>query len=245
MKGFRVSSAAVVAALSLVSINSNGLTSVQAEMPVLSDDHTVSFGLDFLKSVVGQILPAADEQGIEPTPREEMERQRQLRNAKSLVEALDYMTPAEVQAALGLPASDLAENLSDDELIQKAALSGGWLKIDVSRASQTLEMQGSQTDRFTEPVSTGRPGYTTPAGCHHPYSLQRMHYSRKYDNAPMPWSVFFVGGIALHQTYDVGHLGQPASHGCVRQDARAQQVYATVSNYVKKYGRSSIVICVR
>ena len=43
-----------------------------------------------------------------------------------------------------------------------------------------------------------------------------MHYSKKYDNAPMPHAVFFNGGVAVHGTNATGLLGQPASHGCVR-----------------------------
>ena len=66
------------------------------------------------------------------------------------------------------------------------------------------------------PVSTARKGYYTPAGTFHPYSYQPMHYSKKYDNAPMPHSIFFSGGYAIHATPHVGNLGRPASHGCVR-----------------------------
>jgi lipoprotein-anchoring transpeptidase ErfK/SrfK len=43
-----------------------------------------------------------------------------------------------------------------------------------------------------------------------------MWYSRKYDNSPMPYSVFFRGGYAVHGTSYVKQLGRPASHGCVR-----------------------------
>ena len=66
------------------------------------------------------------------------------------------------------------------------------------------------------PVSTARKGYYTPAGTFHPYSYQPMHYSKKYDNAPMPHSIFFSGGYAIHATPHVGNLGRTASHGCVR-----------------------------
>jgi lipoprotein-anchoring transpeptidase ErfK/SrfK len=56
-----------------------------------------------------------------------------------------------------------------------------------------------------------------------------MHYSRKYDNAPMPHSIFFKGGYAIHGTNHVGMLGRPASHGCVRlSPANASILYAIV-----------------
>jgi lipoprotein-anchoring transpeptidase ErfK/SrfK len=80
-------------------------------------------------------------------------------------------------------------------------------------------------------VSTARKGYYTPTGTFHPYSLQLMHYSRKYDNAPMPHSIFFSGGYAIHATPHTGALGRPASHGCVRlSPANAATLYSIVKN---------------
>lgn len=58
-----------------------------------------------------------------------------------------------------------------------------------------------------------------------------MWHSRKYDNAPMPFSVFFRGGYAVHGTEHLRALGTPASHGCVRlapENARA--LYSLVSD---------------
>jgi lipoprotein-anchoring transpeptidase ErfK/SrfK len=56
-----------------------------------------------------------------------------------------------------------------------------------------------------------------------------MHYSKKYDNAPMPHSIFFRGGYAIHGTYATGALGRPVSHGCVRlSPAHAAQLYDMV-----------------
>ena len=43
-----------------------------------------------------------------------------------------------------------------------------------------------------------------------------MHYSQKYHMSPMPYSIFFRGGYAIHGTYSTAELGRPASHGCVR-----------------------------
>ena len=94
--------------------------------------------------------------------------------------------------------------------------------ITVDKLSQQMYVQTPQGD-FVWPVSTARQGYRTPVGDFTPTSLQKMHYSKKYDNAPMPHSIFFLGGYAIHATYDVHRLGTPASHGCVRlapQNAR-------------------------
>ncbi|MDA9440230.1 ErfK/YbiS/YcfS/YnhG family protein [Bradyrhizobium sp. CCBAU 51745] len=68
----------------------------------------------------------------------------------------------------------------------------------------------------TWPVSTARRGYRTPVGTYTPYSLERMHYSKLYDFTPMPYSIFFHAGYAIHGTYEVRSLGRPVSHGCIR-----------------------------
>ena len=87
--------------------------------------------------------------------------------------------------------------------------------ITISKSKQRMTVHSSEGS-YSWPVSTARRGYYTPTGVFHPYSLQPMHYSRKYDNAPMPHSIFFSGGYAIHATPHVGNLGHPASHGCVR-----------------------------
>lgn len=99
--------------------------------------------------------------------------------------------------------------------------------VVISKRSQTMSVyeDGELIERW--PVSTARKGYYTPTGSFHPYSYQLMHYSKKYDNAPMPHSIFFSGGYAIHATPHVGSLGRPASHGCVRlHPANASQLYS-------------------
>lgn len=73
-----------------------------------------------------------------------------------------------------------------------------------------------KTEIHTWPVSTGRTGYETPLGTNRPFFLSRDHKSSLYDDAPMPWSVFFDGDVAVHGTTQISRLGRPASHGCVR-----------------------------
>ncbi|TIU35663.1 MAG: L,D-transpeptidase, partial [Mesorhizobium sp.] len=90
-------------------------------------------------------------------------------------------------------------------------------------------------------VSTARPGYFTPRGSYRPQWTARMWYSRKYDNSPMPYSVFFHGGYAIHGTGAVRHLGRPASHGCVRlHPANAATFYAMVKE--AGFGNTRIVV---
>jgi lipoprotein-anchoring transpeptidase ErfK/SrfK len=87
--------------------------------------------------------------------------------------------------------------------------------ITVDKSSQEMYVQ-TPTDSFVWDVSTGRKGYNTPVGKYKPTRLAKMHYSKKYDNAPMPNSIFFHEGYAIHATNAVNRLGAPASHGCVR-----------------------------
>ena len=87
--------------------------------------------------------------------------------------------------------------------------------ITISKSHQLMQVD-TDGETYQWRVSTARKGYYTPTGIFHPCSLQLMHYSKKYDNAPMPHSIFFSGGYAIHATPHVGNLGRTASHGCVR-----------------------------
>ncbi len=87
-------------------------------------------------------------------------------------------------------------------------------RIDLSDQRMTVYL--GEKLMYVFPVSSGRKGYGTPPGRYQAEWLSPHHRSRKYNNAPMPWSVFFHGGYAVHGTTDIRHLGSPASHGCVR-----------------------------
>jgi hypothetical protein len=70
-------------------------------------------------------------------------------------------------------------------------------------------------------VATGRPGFGTELGTFHVYRKNQMWYSTIYNNAPMPWSVFFDGGEAFHEA-----SVYVMSHGCVHVSASyAETVY--------------------
>lgn len=100
--------------------------------------------------------------------------------------------------------------------------------IDVDLSTQTMHVTSS-SGSYSWPVSTARAGYVTPRGSFVPTGMQLMHYSRKYDLSPMPYSIFFDGGFAIHGTYETAALGRPASHGCVRLDpANAALLYQMV-----------------
>lgn len=90
-------------------------------------------------------------------------------------------------------------------------------------------------------VSTGKDGYETPTGAWNPTWLSIDHKSKTYDDAPMPFAVFFTGGYAVHATEAVARLGQPASHGCVRL---TKQNAAMFFDLVETYGKTNTKIVV-
>ena len=104
--------------------------------------------------------------------------------------------------------------------------------IDKSRQEMTVFVDGVQ--KYTWPVSTGIGGYSTPSGEYTASSMNKIWYSRQWDNAPMPHAVFFTKkGHAIHATNEVKKLGKPASHGCVRL---APENAETFFNLVKEAG---------
>ncbi|CAM1627224.1 L,D-transpeptidase [Bartonella sp. W8098] len=96
--------------------------------------------------------------------------------------------------------------------------------VNVSDQTMTVKKNGKTLYHWK--VSTGRKGYATPSGTFRPVRMHKMWRSRKYDNAPMPYAIFYNEGYAIHGTSYVSRLGSPASHGCVRLNtANAQILY--------------------
>jgi lipoprotein-anchoring transpeptidase ErfK/SrfK len=96
--------------------------------------------------------------------------------------------------------------------------------IDISRQMMTVKKDGRVLYNWR--VSTARKGYRTPTGKWRPTRMHKMWYSRKYDMSPMPYSIFFYGGYAIHGTNYVKALGRPASHGCIRlHTSNAAELY--------------------
>jgi lipoprotein-anchoring transpeptidase ErfK/SrfK len=111
--------------------------------------------------------------------------------------------------------------------------------ISVSAQRMTVYVDG--IPRYTWPVSTARPPYATPTGSFTPTRMERTWYSRVYNNAPMPYAIFFYYGFAVHGTNQTGALGRPASHGCVRLPTSAAR---ELFNLVRTHGiqNSRIVV---
>jgi lipoprotein-anchoring transpeptidase ErfK/SrfK len=103
--------------------------------------------------------------------------------------------------------------------------------VHIDKSSQRMAVSVDGAMRYDWPVSTGRSGYGTPNGVFHPQLMARSWYSRKYYNSPMPYSIFFYGGFAIHGTNDLARLGGPASHGCVRlHPSHAAVLYGLVEH---------------
>lgn len=116
------------------------------------------------------------------------------------------------------------------------AAAGVVVSIDQSAQQMTVSVDGAV--RHVWAVSTGRRGYGTPNGHFRPQWMARRYFSRKYYNSPMPHSIFFHKGFAIHGTDNVSRLGGPASHGCVRlRPANAAILFDLVKEHGKKNTR--------
>ena len=102
------------------------------------------------------------------------------------------------------------------------------IKVDKSTQRMTVVRHGATV--YSWPVSTGRTAYATPSGSYTAFRMEADHYSKEWDDAPMPHSIFFTKiGHAIHGSYDTKKLGMPASHGCVRiSPAHAATLFALV-----------------
>jgi hypothetical protein len=114
--------------------------------------------------------------------------------------------------------------------------------VSVDKATQRMEVSVDGQPRYSWPVSTGVESYDTPSGSYRPFRMERTHFSKEWDDAPMPFAMFFTNqGHAIHGTNHVRNLGRAASHGCVRLSVRNA---STLFNLVKSegMGRTRFVI---
>jgi hypothetical protein len=112
-----------------------------------------------------------------------------------------------------LPASLIAAALA----LPLASAARANIDINIDKDTQQMSVAVDGAQRYTWPVSTGRPGYDTPNGTFKVNRMDADHFSQEWDNAPMPHTMFFdMRGHAIHGFFDVKHLGLAVSHGCVR-----------------------------
>jgi len=86
--------------------------------------------------------------------------------------------------------------------------------VTVTKSDQRMVVTVNGQPRFKWQVSTGKRGFDTPRGSYKVSWLDEHHKSKQYNDAPMPYSIFFDNGRAIHGF--AGGVGGPASHGCVR-----------------------------
>jgi len=144
----------------------------------------------------------------------------------------------------------IAEQKQDDEKERKRVEAierqiphlVGNIKVNIDLSEQKMLVYKGSTLIYSWLVSTARRGYNTPTGNYKPYHLAKMHYSKLYDNSPMPYSIFFKHGYAIHGTNYIRSLGRVASHGCVRlHPNNAKKLF----NLVRTHGYNRTFIKIR
>ncbi|MFI5011083.1 MAG: L,D-transpeptidase [Hyphomicrobiales bacterium] len=127
------------------------------------------------------------------------------------------------------------------KLTERGVPYGGPVAVQVSLGSQAMTVSVGGEVVYRWPISSGRIGYATPHGTYHPQRLATMWRSRKYHMSPMPYSIFFRGGYAIHGTYATAYLGARASHGCIRlSPGHAATLFSLVRG--AGFGRTRITI---
>jgi L,D-transpeptidase catalytic domain len=125
-------------------------------------------------------------------------------------------------------------------MLAQAARANLLIEIDKADQRMTVTLNGAQLYKW--PVSTGANGFDTPSGAFKPFRMEIDHTSDEYENAPMPYSIFFtMTGNAVHGTEYESSLGHAVSHGCVRLSVKNA---ATLWSLVKqeKMANTSVVV---
>ena len=118
----------------------------------------------------------------------------------------------------------------------------GELLIDIDKSAQRMTVTVDGKRLYDWPVATGGIDYDTPSGAFKPFRMDIDHHSEEWDNAPMPYAIFFTQtGNAIHGTYERGSLGHPVSHGCVRLSVKnAATLWALVKR--EKMANTHVVL---
>lgn len=110
-------------------------------------------------------------------------------------------------------------------------------RVDISQQKMRVYQNGRL--KYTWAVSTARKGKVTPTGTWRAKWLSKNHKSSRYNNAPMPYSIFYSGNFAIHGTNQIRRLGRPASAGCVRlHPENARRLF----NMVQRYGKRNFKV---
>ena len=149
--------------------------------------------------------------------------------------------PAAPASAEMSPAMRLASLDGGDVASASTEPQGPQVVAQVNLSNQTMNVYLDEQLLYEFRISSGRKGYGTPPGKYRPQWLAAKWRSKKYNNAPMPWAVFFHGGYAIHGTTDIRHLGRIASHGCIRLHPDNAKLFFRL---VQANGRDNTVITV-
>ena len=116
------------------------------------------------------------------------------------------------------------------------------LLVEIDKSIQSMKVTVNGAQLYKWPVSTGANGYDTPSGAFRPFRMEIDHTSDEYENAPMPYSIFFtMTGNAVHGTEYESSLGHAVSHGCVRLSVKnASTLWALVKQ--EKMANTSVVV---
>ena len=117
-------------------------------------------------------------------------------------------------------------------LLSAPSIARSEIRIAIDTAAQRLTVSVDGSTRWTWPVSTGASGYRTPAGTYRVLRMERDYFSKEWDDAQMPYSIFFTKrGHAIHGSSHTKSLGRAASHGCVRLNpANAAKLFQLVGS---------------
>lgn len=182
-------------------------------------------------------LPAAAEQSPEPASGSTATSEESAATGVKHAET----TSAGTESVVAASEADAPAKPAEPQTKVAAAPRPVTLKANIDLANQTMTVFENGSAMYTWPISSGVAAYATPRGTFRPQWTAKMWYSRKYDNAPMPHSVFINGGIAVHGTGHTGSLGRPASHGCIRlAPGNARTFY----NLVHRHGLKSTKVSV-
>ncbi len=138
-------------------------------------------------------------------------------------------TDPDFNIALALPSPLLDQRFESYEVIVVANQED--LKGEPGQTVRVYDRQAGL--RYFWKSSTARAGKVTPNGYFRVEGFSSRHQSSLYDNAPMPWAVFFNGNIATHGVFDtnIDRLGTRASAGCVRLEPnRARALFHLIGN---------------
>lgn len=117
------------------------------------------------------------------------------------------------------------------------------VEIIISKVSQKMTVKVDGDTEYVWPVSTGAAKYETPTGSWRPFRMEAEHFSKEWDDAPMPHSIFFTGeGHAIHGSFHVKSLGRKASHGCVRL---SPENAAVLFDLVQEAGMSNTSVTIK